>query len=220
MIPDIEARQPGEAIESRKSDSKSAHEAVRRALHRLINTGAPFKVTDVITLSGRSKSFIYAHDGRKDAGSTPVCELCPAEEGSLKTVVQGAVEASRGEAAATAATKYEARQASYRERAKQAEALAKQLHQQIQDRDSVIRDLRAQLRTPDGTLLADKLHQVTKDLVSTRSELASAQTKLRRAYDSLTAARANITYEQERNVAQFNPARRTSKTNPPRQHLR
>ncbi|MCV7008852.1 hypothetical protein PJN38_24875 [Mycobacterium kansasii] len=205
MIPDIEPRQPKEAIESRQSDSTAAHDAVRRALHRLINTGAPFKVTDVIKLSGRSKSFIYAHDGRKNADGTPVCELCTCAEGSLKIIVQGAAEVSRGEAAAAATVRHEAHQASYRERAKQAEALAKQLHQQIRERDSVIRDLRAQLRAPDGTLLADKLRQMTKDLATSRSELARAQSKLKRTNDSLIAARANITYEQERNVARLNP---------------
>lgn len=208
-------RQPDEAIESRHSDSKAAHEAVRRALHRLINTGAPFKVTDVVTLSGRSKSFIYAHDGRENAGGAPTCEICPSAQDSLKSIVRSAVDASRGATAVTAATKREAHQVSYRERAKQAEALAKQLHQQIQERDFVIRDLKAQLRDPEGTLLAEKLREVTNELATTRSELARAQSKLKRTNDSLTAARANISYEQQRNVAPFDPARRTSRTSPP-----
>lgn len=214
MKNNTEQRQPNAAIASRHSDSKVAHESVHRALQRLIKTGTPFKVADVITLSGRSKSFIYAHDGRENAGGIPVCEHCPSAERSLKSIVQGAAQVSRGEAADTAARKYEARQASYRERAKQAELLAKQLGQQIQERDSVIRDLKAQLRDPDGTLLADKLREVMSELAATRSALAKAQSKLKRTNDSLTAARANTSYERQRNVAQFDPARRTSETSP------
>jgi hypothetical protein len=93
--------------------------------------------------------------------------------------------------------------ASWRERALNAEALAKALRATVKDRDAPIADLTGQLYDPEGTHLADEnarlrdlVHSLNKSLQQTQLE----NSRLRR---SLDGARANVKRERERNVSQL-----------------
>ena len=210
VIPTAKARQPAEAINSRRSESQQAHDDVRRAVKRLIRTGAPFKVTDVMAFSGRAKSFIYSHDGDGDR----TCAICTNKD-NLKTLAQEACRASRGEARQRTGDTHEASQASHRERANQAESLAKRLHRQIKEQDALIRDLKAQLRDPAGFLLVDRLRETNQENTKLRADLTKLRNTQRFQNRQIQAARENVIREQSRNVTQLHiEQRRTSKTSP------
>ena len=59
-------RRPIEAIETQLSRSAQARQDVEKALARLIKTGAPFTVADVMRLSGRGRTMIYEQEDLKE----------------------------------------------------------------------------------------------------------------------------------------------------------
>lgn len=179
-------RRPDRAIDSRRGATEQAKKDVENAFRKLVKAGAPFTVTEVSQLSRRSRNFIYKHFG----------ETIPqAAEESQETSVEQSHKA------------YDKREASHRERARQAEALNRQLHQEIGRRDERIRDLQAQLRDPEGTLLSDKLSDAQKtitDLLSKIRKLNSENGKLTR---QLNGSRANVARERGRNVEKLEGGR-------------
>jgi len=136
-------RRPIEAIEQRSRRSVECEQRVRKALNKLTKTGAPFTVENVCTLAGVGKTFIY--DKRHP---------------DLTKIVLTARDASQVLTTARAEDKLDQATASWRERALNAEALAKTLRAQVKERDARITDLTGQLYDPDGTHLvpAHKLH--------------------------------------------------------------
>jgi hypothetical protein len=109
-------------------------------------------------------------------------------------------DASQNARAETATNELGAATASWRERAINAEVLAKSLRKILRDREDRISDLIGQLFDPQGNHLAEQNAELRR-LVGTLHEKLRAgeeeNTKLRR---SLAAARANVKHERERNV--------------------
>src|SRR5215208_1714926 len=103
-------RRPIEAIEQRARSSTECERRVRRALTKLTNTGAPFTVENVCALAGVGKTFIY--DKRHP---------------ELTVAVLAARDASRATTTTRAEDKVDQANASWRERALNAEAIAKTL---------------------------------------------------------------------------------------------
>jgi hypothetical protein len=86
--------------------------------------------------------------------------------------------------------------ASWRERALNAEALAKALRATVKDRDARIADLTGQLYDPEGTHLADenaRLHDLVHSLNKSLQQTQLENSRLRR---SLDGARANVKRER------------------------
>ncbi|MCH9729258.1 MAG: hypothetical protein K0U84_06210 [Actinomycetia bacterium] len=179
-------RRPVEAIERRATKSAECEKRVRTALTKLIKTGAPFTVENVCDLAGVGKTFIY--DKRRRL---------------LTEAVLAARDASQAAAIERADQKIEKASASWRERALDAEALAKSLRTTVKQREARINDLTGQLYDPEGNHLADENARL-RDLVTTLNHnLHRAQSDNNTLRRSLDAARANVKRERERNVTQL-----------------
>ena len=167
-------RRPVEMIERRATTSAECEQRVRTALTKLIKTGAPFTVENVCALAGVGKTFIY--DKRRQHLTEAVLT---ARNASQKTAIE------------RADRRIEQATASWRERALDAEALAKSLRTEVKQREARIADL-----TGQNARLRDLVNTHTHNLHRAHNEIAT----LRR---SLDAARANIKLERERNVTEL-----------------
>jgi protein-disulfide isomerase-like protein with CxxC motif len=176
-------RRPVEAIEQRISRSAECEQRVRRALTKLAKTGAPFTVENVCDLAGVGKTFIY--DKRRP---------------ELTRAVLAARDISQNAIAKRADEKLDNETASWRERALNAETLAKTLRATVRERDARINDFTGQLYDPEGNHLAERNAEL-RQLVSTLNEnLRNAEMENGKLRRSLHAARANIKHERDRNV--------------------
>ncbi len=179
-------RRPVEMIERRATKSAECEQRVRTALTKLTKTGATFTVENVCDLAGVGKTFIY--DKRRP---------------QLTQAVLAARDASQGAAIQRADQEIDKASGSWRERALDAEALAKSLRTAVKQREARINDLAGQLYDPDGNHLAEENSRL-RDLVSTLNHniqrAHSENDTLRR---SLDAARANVKRERDRNVTQL-----------------
>ena len=129
-------RRPVEAIAQRGGRSIDCERRVRKALAKL--TGAPFTVENVCDLAGVGKTFIY--DKRRPELTRTVLTARDASQAAVNRRAEIVEEDT----------------ASWRERAVNAEALAKTLREAIKQRDDCIADLTGQLYDPSGTHLADE----------------------------------------------------------------
>lgn len=178
-------RRPVEMIAGREAAAEECERKVRKALAKLVKTGAPFSVEDVIALSGVGKTFIYDRKRRP----------------KLTDAVLMARDASQAPLVQQVDSKAERQMASWRERATAAEALAKQLRNVIKEREARISDLTGQLYDPDGTHLADENAQLRKLITGLNENLRKAQIENQKLRRSLDGSRSNLKHERERNVA-------------------
>ena len=179
-------RRPVEAIEQRTRRSTECEQRVRKALAKLTKTGAPFTIENVCDLAGVGKTFIYDR-------SHP----------ELTKMVLHARDASQETIAHCADEKLDKDIASWRERALNAEALAKALRATVNDRDARIADLTGQLYDPDGTHLADENARLRNLILTLNKNLQQTQLESTRLRRSLDGARANVKRERERNVTRL-----------------
>ena len=179
-------RRPVEAIAQRTRRSVECEQRVRKALAKLTKTGVPFTVENVCDLAGVGKTFIY--DKRHP---------------ELTNTVLNARDASQAAVTTRAEHRIDDNTASWRERALNAEALAKTLRATVKDRDARITDLTGQLYDPDGTHLADENARQRDLILGLNANLKAAQIEINNLRRSLNAARANVKRERERNVTQL-----------------
>ena len=158
------------------------------ALTKLARIGAPFTVENVCDLAGVGKTFIY--DKRRP---------------ELTRVVLAARDASQAVINERAETKLDNETASWRERAINAESLAKRLRETVKDRDARISDLTGQLYDPDGNHLAERNAELRQLVVTLSEKLRNADLENSKLRRSLDAARANVKHERERNVTLITP---------------
>ena len=179
-------RRPVEAIEQRTRRSTECEQRVRKALAKLTKTGAPFTIENVCELAGVGKTFIY------DRGHS-----------ELTKMVLHARDASQATNTRRAEQQLDKDTASWRERALNAEALAKTLRVAVKERDARLADLTGQLYDPDGTHLADENARLRDLILTLNQNLHQAQLENGRLRRSLEGARANVKRERERNVTQL-----------------
>ncbi|MCV7354626.1 hypothetical protein [Mycolicibacterium fluoranthenivorans] len=179
-------RRPVEMIERRATRSAECEQRVRTALTKLTKTGAPFTVENVCDLAGVGKTFIYDKRRRQ-----------------LTEAVLAARDASQAASIARADQKIEQAAASWRERALDAEALAKSLRAEVKQREARINDLTGQLYDPEGNHLAEENARLRDQVNNHTHNLHRAQADIATLRRSLDAARANIKRERERNVTQL-----------------
>ena len=179
-------RRPVEAIAQRASRSIDCERRVRKALAKLTKTGAPFTVENICDLAGVGKTFIY--DKRRP---------------ELMHMVLTARDASQAAVTRRAEERRDEDTASWRERAVNAETLAKTLREAIKQRDDRIADLTGQLYDPSGTHLADENARLRELIKTLSTNMQRAQQEINSLRRSLDAARANVKRERERNVTQL-----------------
>lgn len=183
-------RRPVEAIEGRIDDSAACEARVRKAVAKLVKTGAPFTVEAVYTLAGVGKTFIY------DAEKRP----------ELTAMVLAARDASKASQVIQAETAHEDHTASWRERALNAEALAASLRATVRERDARLADLTGQLYDPEGTHVVDENDRLRALVLDLNSNLRTSQQENSKLRRSLDGSRANVKRERERNVAELFPS--------------
>jgi hypothetical protein len=132
-------RRPNEAIQHRQDKSAECEQRVRKALTKLARTNAPFTIEDVCTVAGVGKTFIY--DKRRPELTKAVLTARDQSQAAQRSRSEQALD---GEAL------------SWRDRALNAEALAKTLRATVKQRDVQIADLTGQLYDPDGNYLAEQ----------------------------------------------------------------
>lgn len=176
-------RRPVEAIEQRTRRSAECEQRVRKALAKLTKTGAPFTIENVCDLAGVGKTFIYDR-------SHP----------ELTKMVLHARDVSQATNTRHAEQQLDKDTASWRERALNAEALAKTLRVAVKERDARLADLTGQLYDPDGIHLADENARLRNLILTLNKNLQQTQLESTRLRRSLDGARANVKRERERNV--------------------
>jgi len=179
-------RRPVEAIAQRTRRTVECEQRVRKALAKLTKTGAPFTVENVCDLAGVGKTFIY--DKRHP---------------ELTKMVLTARDASQVAVSRRAEQRLDENTASWRERAINAEALAKVLRGAVKERDCRIADITGQLFDADGTHLVDENAMLRNLILTLNKNLAQAELENSRLRRSLDGARANVRRERERNVTQL-----------------
>jgi hypothetical protein len=179
-------RRPTEAIQHRTATSSDCEKRVRAALAKLVKTRAPFTVENVCALAGVGKTFIY--DKRRP---------------ELARDVIAARDGSQAQVTVRAEEQLDTQEASWRERAQNAELLAKTLRTIVKEREAVIGDLTGQLYDPDGNYLVEQLAEMRKLNGVLSRNLAKSEDEIARLTRSLEAARANVKRERERNVTQL-----------------
>lgn len=186
MTPDTQPqrRRPIEAIEKRTARSAECERRVRRALSKLVNTGAPFTVENLCDLAGVGKTFIY--DKRRP---------------ELTAAILAARDTARAVEAECAEQRYDGAELVWRERAINAESLAKSLRAALKERDTRIADLTGQLYDPDGNHLIDQLTELRHMIETLSHKLRLTEIENGKLHRSLDAARMNVKRERERNVA-------------------
>ena len=179
-------RRPVEAIEQRTRRSLECEQRVRKALAKLAKTGVPFTVEDVCNLASVGKTFIY--DKRHP---------------ELTKTVLAARDVSQVNTIRRAELRVDENTSSWRERALNAEALAKTLREAIKQRDERIADLTGQLYDPSGTHLADENARLRELIKTLSTNMQRTQQEINSLRRSLDAARANVKRERERNITEL-----------------
>lgn len=178
---------PAGAIQARRRDAAVKLAAVDKAVKTLTRTGAPITRAAVAALAGASRSFTYQNEAAN--------ALITAAQTRCQAVATGRVE-----------TLTEQQEASWRERALNAEDGIRALNRELTRQQQLVADLFGQLRDPDGTWLEhdrSQLREENQRLLLERNQLIAAQHDLQRKLDG---ARANASRLNSARVTQLFPA--------------
>lgn len=178
---------PERAIAARRDASTTKVAAVRKAINSLGRTGVPITRAAVATLAGVSRSFTY-------------------ENPDARSLISAAQARTGSERTTRVDTQTEQQEASWRERALNAEDQARILRQEIAKQRDLVSDLLGRLRDRDGTWIErdrDRLREDNGRLLAERNQLARERSDLQRR---LEGARAQVSRLNERRVAELFPS--------------
>ena len=179
--------QPDRAIHARRRDAAAKAKAVEKVVKTLSRTGAPITRAAVARLAGVSRSFTYENE----AAHAIVTEA----QARSQAKADGRTEAITAQ-----------QEASWRERALNAEDQIRALRRDLYTERRLVADLIGQLREPDGTWIEhdrDRLRAENQQLLAERNQLLRERDALQRKLDS---ARANIAHIHQRRVTELFPA--------------
>lgn len=177
---------PERAIDARRRAAEAKVAAVEKAIKALGRTGAPVTRAGVAQLAGVSRSFTY-------------------ENAEARTLIAAAQARARAGTAARVEALTAQQEASWRERACNAEEEVRRLRQEVAAQRRLVGDLMGRLREPDGTWVEqerDRLRVQNELLLSERNHLVRERDDLRRRLDG---ARAQVSHLNERRVAELFP---------------
>lgn len=177
---------PEQAIEARKRDSVDKVAAVDKVVNLLGRTGAPITRAAVAQLAGVSRSFTYENE-------------------EVRQLIDAAQIRSQARAEGRAGNLTAQQEASWRERALNAEDHIVGLRREVASQRRLVSDLLGQLREPDGTWIErdrDRLRDANEVLLSERHQLVRERDELRRRLDG---ARANVSRLNARRVVELFP---------------
>ena len=177
---------PQRAIDARKHAAASKVAAVGKAVKALGRTGAPVTRVGVAQLAGVSRSFTYEND-------------------TANSIIAEAQTRTQARAEGRIEKRTAQEEASWRERALNAEDEIRNLRRELATQRQLVGDLLGQLREPDGTWIEhdrNRLRQENEHLLSERNQLLRERNELQRRLDG---ARANISRLNERRVQELFP---------------
>ncbi|MDV7246629.1 MULTISPECIES: DUF6262 family protein [Rhodococcus] len=164
---------PRQAIDARKRDAAVKVAAVQKSVKALGRTGAPITRSAVATLAGVSRSFTYQNE-------------------TANSIITEAQSTSQARARGHVEVLTAQQEASWRERALNAEDRSRALRRELTVQHQLVADLLGQLRDPDGTWLEhdrNRLRDENERLLVGRNELLVERDELLR---KLRGARANV----------------------------
>jgi hypothetical protein len=159
--------QPGRAIQARRRDAAAKAKAVEKALKTLGRTGAPITRAAVARLAGVSRSFTYENE-------------------AARAIVPEAQARSQARADGRTVTMTAQQEASWRERALNAEDQIRALRRDLDAERRLVADLIGQLREPDGTWIEhdrNRLRAENRQLLAERNQLLRERDGLQRKLD-------------------------------------
>lgn len=177
---------PERAIDARRQASADKLAAVGKVVRQLGRTGVPITVSAVHRLAGVSRSFAYENEEAR--------ALIVAAQVRSQAVVSGRVETLTAQ-----------QEASWRERALNAEDHARDLRQEVATQRRLVSELTGRLREPDGTWIErdrDRLREANELLLSERNSLLKERNELQRR---LGGARANVSRLNAQRVDELFP---------------
>ena len=177
---------PERAIDTRRRAAVSKVAAVDKAVKALGRTGTPLTRVVVARLAGVSRSFTYEND-------------------SANLMIAAALARSQARAEGRIEKRTVQEEASWRERALNAEDEIRNLRRELATKRQLVGDLLGQLREPDGTWIEhdrNRLRQENEHILSERNQLLRERNELQRR---LAGARANISRLNERRVQDLFP---------------
>ena len=177
---------PQQAIDARKHAAAFKLAAVGKAVKVLGRTGAHVTRVGVAQLAGVSRSFTYENS----AANSIIAEA----QTRTQARAEGRIEGRTAQ-----------EEASWRERALNAEDEIRNLRRELATQRQLVGDLLGQLREPDGTWIEhdrNRLRQENEHLLSERNQLLRERNELQRR---LVGARANISRLNERRVQELFP---------------
>ncbi len=177
---------PPRAIDARKHAAASKVAAVGKAVRALGRTGAPVTRAGVAQLAGVSRSFTY-------------------ENGAANSIIADAQTRTQAHAEGRIEKRTAQEEASWRERALNAEDEIRNLRRELATQRQLVSDLLGQLRDPDGIWIEhdrNRLRPENEHLRSERNQLLRERNELQRRLDG---ARANISRLNERRVQDLFP---------------
>ncbi|HWG74601.1 MAG TPA: DUF6262 family protein [Acidimicrobiales bacterium] len=177
---------PELAIDARRREATAKVASVEKAVKLLGRTGAPITRAAVGQLAGVSRSFTY-------------------ENAQARSIIAAAQARTQARAEARPETLTAQQEASWRERALNAEEEVRRLRQELTTQRRLVSDLMGQLREPDGTWIEqdrERLRNENELLCSERNQLLRERNELQRRLDG---ARANVSRLSERKVTELFP---------------
>jgi hypothetical protein len=177
---------PVRAINARQRDSAAKLAAVTKALKVLGRSGVPITRTHVAQLAGVSRSFTYENE-------------------HARTMITAAQTRSQAHANEHIAAISDQQEASWRERALNAEHHARELRAELITQRRLVSDLTGQLREADGTWIQhdrDRLRRENDTLLLERNQLILECAERQRKLDG---ARANVSRLNEQRVTMLFP---------------
>ncbi len=177
---------PQQAIDVRRRVATAKVAAVQKTIKALGRSGAPITRSAVATLAGVSRSFTYQNE-------------------TANSLITSAQSTSQARAIGRGVAVTAQHEASWRERALNAEDGARDLRQELTRQHQLVADLLGQLREPDGTWLEhdrNRLREENERLLTDRNRLLAERNDLDR---KLTGARANISRINRDRVTELFP---------------
>jgi hypothetical protein len=171
---------PEQAIAARRRAAEVKAAAVGKAVRSLARSGAPLTSAAIARLAGVSRSFIYENDQAR--------AHVTAAQARTQTRAAGAIPAATAR-----------QEASWRERALNAEDKVRDLQHELTAQRRLAAGFLGQLRQPDGTWLADertRLHDENERLLTNRNQLARERNDLQRKLDAARASLARLTAQR------------------------
>jgi chromosome segregation ATPase len=181
------------ALVARRRDTQDSLGRVRDAIARLRRETTPISVAAVARRAGVSRTFLYTNS-------------------DAKTVVAKAVRESGDQRSRLLAEADDLREATWRERALNAEDALKSAHAEILAQRTRIGELLGQIRDLETEWTQDAVERVTAENTSLKQRVRQLSTDNRALDERLKAARSNLRF-QDRRIADLE-VRLTEPSNP------